>query len=164
MHMDVSWGEWALAAIVPGLTSLVLIPLILYKVYPPEVKETPEASQLAKQKVAEMGKMHREEWVMLGVFFLLLLLWILGDQLAGIDSATTALFGLSVLLITGVLTWKDSQFGGRTNVPSFKAFATALCTKYPLCGMVFRCLIPPFPSAELLPAILPTELLPSPTL
>jgi DASS family divalent anion:Na+ symporter len=107
MHIDVSWGEWALAAIVPGLTSLVLIPLILYKVYPPEVKETPEASQLAKQKVAEMGKMHREEWVMLGVFFLLLLLWILGDQLAGIDSATTALFGLSVLLITGVLTWKD---------------------------------------------------------
>jgi DASS family divalent anion:Na+ symporter len=107
MHIDVSWGEWALAAIVPGLTSLVLIPLILYQVYPPEVKETPGASQLAKQKLAEMGKMHREEWVMLGVFFLLLLLWILGDQLAGIDSATTALFGLSVLLITGVLTWKD---------------------------------------------------------
>ncbi len=50
--------------------------------------------------------MHRDEWVMLGVFLLLLLLWILGDQLAGIDSATTALVGLSVLLITGVLTWK----------------------------------------------------------
>jgi divalent anion:Na+ symporter, DASS family len=107
MHIEVSWGEWALAAMVPGLASLVLIPLILYKVYPPEVKETPGASQLAKQKLAEMGKMHREEWVMLGVFFLLLLLWILGDQLARIDSATTALFGLSVLLITGVLTWKD---------------------------------------------------------
>jgi len=39
--------------------------------------------------------------------FLLLLLWILGDQLARIDSATTALFGLSVLLIANVLTWKD---------------------------------------------------------
>jgi hypothetical protein len=39
--------------------------------------------------------------------FLLLLLWIFGDQLARIDSATTALFGLSVLVITGVLTWKD---------------------------------------------------------
>ena len=63
---------------VPGLASLVLIPLILYKVYPPEVKETLGASQLAKQKLAEMGKMHRQEWVMLGVFFLLLLLWILG--------------------------------------------------------------------------------------
>jgi divalent anion:Na+ symporter, DASS family len=107
MHIDVSWGEWALAAAVPGLASLILIPLLLYKIYPPEIKETPGASQLAKQKLAEMGEMHRDEWVMLGVFLLLLLLWILGDQLAKIDSATTALVGLSVLLITGVLTWKD---------------------------------------------------------
>jgi len=107
MHIDVSWGEWALAAVVPGVTSLVLIPLVLYKIYPPEVKETPEASKLAKQRLAELGSMRREEWVMLGVFFLLLLLWIFGDQLARIDSATTALFGLSVLLVTGVLTWKD---------------------------------------------------------
>jgi divalent anion:Na+ symporter, DASS family len=107
MHIDVSWGEWALAAVVPGVASLVLIPLILYKIYPPKIKETPGASQLAKEKLAEMGKMHRDEWVMLAVFFLLLLLWILGDQLAKIDSATTALFGLSVLLISNVLTWKE---------------------------------------------------------
>jgi DASS family divalent anion:Na+ symporter len=107
LHIEVSWGEWALAAVVPGLASLVLIPFILYKIYPPEIKETPEASQLAKQKLTEMGKMRRDEWVMLGVFFLLLLLWILGDQLAKIDSATTALVGLSVLLISNVLTWKD---------------------------------------------------------
>ena len=107
LHIDLSWGEWALAASVPGLASLVFIPLLLYWIYPPEVKETPGASQLAREKLAEMGKMHRDEWVMLGVFFLLLLLWILGDQLARIDSATTALFGLSVLLIANVLTWKD---------------------------------------------------------
>ena len=44
---------------------------------------------------------------MLAVFLLLLFLWIFGDQLAGIDSATTALVGLGVLLVTGVLTWKD---------------------------------------------------------
>src|SRR5580700_10174195 len=88
MHIEVSWGEWALAAMVPGIASLVFIPLILYKIYPPEIKETPGASQLAREKLAEMSKMHRDEWVMLGVFFLLLLLWILGDQLARIDSAT----------------------------------------------------------------------------
>ena len=107
MHIDVSWGEWALAASVPGLASLVFIPLLLYWIYPPEIKATPGASQLAREKLAEMGKMHRDEWVMLAVFFLLLLLWIFGDQLARIDSATTALVGLSVLLIANVLTWKD---------------------------------------------------------
>ena len=27
MHINVSWGQWALAAMVPGIASLVLIPL-----------------------------------------------------------------------------------------------------------------------------------------
>jgi DASS family divalent anion:Na+ symporter len=54
-----------------------------------------------------MGSVRPQEWIMLAVFLLLLFLWIFGDQLARIDSATTALVGLGVLLITGVLTWKD---------------------------------------------------------
>jgi di/tricarboxylate transporter len=62
---------------------------------------------LVKASAKEMGKTHRDEWVMLGVFFFLLLLRNFGDQLAKIDSATTALVGVSVLVITGVLTWKD---------------------------------------------------------
>jgi DASS family divalent anion:Na+ symporter len=44
---------------------------------------------------------------MSGVFVLLLFLWVFGDGLAHIDSTTTALVGLGVLLICGVLTWKD---------------------------------------------------------
>jgi DASS family divalent anion:Na+ symporter len=85
----------------------VAVAFVIYKLYPPEVKETPRASELAKQKLAEMGRMRAHEWTMLAVFVLLLLLWIFGDQFAKIDSTTTALVGLGVLLITGVLTWKD---------------------------------------------------------
>ena len=48
-----------------------------------------------------MGKMRWQEWAMLAVFILLLLLWIFGDQLARIHSATTALVGLGVLLMEG---------------------------------------------------------------
>jgi DASS family divalent anion:Na+ symporter len=107
MHINVSWEQWAIAAVVPGILSLVLVPLFIYKFYPPEIKETPRASELAKEKLAEMGKVRLHEWTMLAVFILLLLLWIFGDQLAGIDSTATALVGLGVLLITGVLTWKD---------------------------------------------------------
>lgn len=107
MGITVTWGGWALAALVPGLASLLIIPLVIYKVYPPEVKETHGASDMAKQKLAEMGCVRPEEWIMLGVFLMLLLLWIFGDHLAQIDSATTALAGLGVLLISGVLTWKD---------------------------------------------------------
>ncbi|HSR12298.1 MAG TPA: DASS family sodium-coupled anion symporter, partial [Thermodesulfobacteriota bacterium] len=49
-NINVSWGTWALAGIVPGLLSLILVPLILYKIYPPEIKHTPEASAMANRE------------------------------------------------------------------------------------------------------------------
>jgi divalent anion:Na+ symporter, DASS family len=107
MHINVSWAQWAIAAVVPGVVSLVVVPLLIYRFYHPEVKKTPRASELAKQKLAAMGKMRAKEWIMLAVFMLLLFLWIFGDQLGGIGSATTALVGLGVLLINGVLIWQD---------------------------------------------------------
>jgi divalent anion:Na+ symporter, DASS family len=107
MHIDLSWGKWALAAVVPGIISLLVLPFVVYKLYPPEIKETSIATQLAQQKLKEMGRVHPNEWIMSGVFVLLLFLWIFGDSLAHIDSTTTALVGLGVLLVSGVLTWND---------------------------------------------------------
>lgn len=104
--VEISWGLWALAASVPGLVSLIVIPLLLYKLYPPEIKETPQAVQLAKDKLKEMGKTTTYEWIMLGTFVSLLILWIFGDFI-GVHSTTAALVGLSVLLVTTVLTWQD---------------------------------------------------------
>ena len=34
----ITWGQWALAASVPGLICLITVPLLLYFFYPPEVK------------------------------------------------------------------------------------------------------------------------------
>jgi divalent anion:Na+ symporter, DASS family len=69
MGINVSWGQWAIAAIVPGIASLVLIPFVLYRLYPPEIKATQGASELAKQRLTEMAGMRSEEWTMLAVFF-----------------------------------------------------------------------------------------------
>lgn len=104
--VDISWGLWALAASVPGLVSLAVIPLMLYKLYPPEIKETPQAVQLAQDKLTDMGKTTTQEWIMLGTFVLLLVLWIFGGTI-GVHSTAAALTGLSVLLVTTVLTWQD---------------------------------------------------------
>lgn len=48
--VKITWGSWALAAIVPGLVSLAVVPWILYKIYPPEIKETPAATQIARDQ------------------------------------------------------------------------------------------------------------------
>lgn len=110
--IQLSWGTWALAMLLPGLVAMLVMPLVLYLIYPPEIKETPNAAQFAKERLQEMGPMNRGEKIMLGIFFILLLLWagvpamIMG---AGwkVDATTTALLGLGLLLLTGVLTWDD---------------------------------------------------------
>jgi DASS family divalent anion:Na+ symporter len=105
--VNLTWGGWALAAIVPGLLSLILVPWVIYKVFPPEIKETPGAVALAKTKLADLGPVTGNEWLMLGVFVMLLVLWIFAKQFGDLNATTAALIGLGTLLVTGVLGWED---------------------------------------------------------
>jgi|WetSurMetagenome_2_1015567.scaffolds.fasta_scaffold94480_2 divalent anion:Na+ symporter, DASS family len=102
----ISWGDWALAGIVPGLVSLLLIPYVLYKIYPPELKKTPEAPLMAKAELEKMGPMDFNQKVMLFVFLGTIILWSTAT-FTQIDATTTAFLGLGVLLVTSVLTWRD---------------------------------------------------------
>ena len=47
-----------------------------------------------------------QEWVMLGVFVLALVLWAT-SQFTKIDATTVAFLGISILLATSVLVWDD---------------------------------------------------------
>jgi DASS family divalent anion:Na+ symporter len=104
--IEITWGLWAMAGIVPGLISLLIVPLVLYKIYPPVITKTPQATEMAREKLMEMGSLKRGEKIMLVTFAFLLFLWIFGRQIH-VHSAVAALVGLTILLLTGVLTWKD---------------------------------------------------------
>ena len=121
--IHLSWATWAIAMFVPGMAAMFLMPLVLYFFFPPEIKETPNASQFAKDKLQELGPMNRGEKIMLAIFAVLLILWaglpdlIYNDLLAkwfalekmslAVNPTTTAFLGLSLLLLSGVLTWQD---------------------------------------------------------
>ncbi len=62
----IGWTDWAVAALVPGLVSLLVIPLLLYVIYPPTVKSSPDAPKLAKENLAKMGPMSKNEKIMAG--------------------------------------------------------------------------------------------------
>ncbi|HJP94885.1 MAG TPA: DASS family sodium-coupled anion symporter [Pyrinomonadaceae bacterium] len=104
--IEITYARWAVAAIVPSLLSLLLVPWLLYRVFPPEIKHTPAASELASTELKAMGPMKWSECLMLLVFALVCILWIT-TKLHGIDYAVVALLGISVLLLTGVLDWED---------------------------------------------------------
>ncbi|QIH33787.1 anion permease [Sphingobacterium sp. DR205] len=106
LGIDITWMSWAVAGFIPGIVAFFVVPLVLYKLYPPELKKTGDAPKMAAEKLKEMGPISRNEWLMLLAFFILLALWIFGGSLS-IDATTTAFIGLTLLLLTSVLTWED---------------------------------------------------------
>jgi DASS family divalent anion:Na+ symporter len=105
-NVELTWTTWALAALVPGIITLLVFPYLIYKLYAPQLKYTPEAPAMAREKLKEMGGLSFSEMVMMATFVLLLVLWIFGGSF-GIHPASAALFGLGILLFTGVLTWTE---------------------------------------------------------
>lgn len=64
INQTIGWMDWAKAAIVPGLVSLIVVPLLLYIIYPPTVKSSPDAPRLAKERLEKMGPMSKNEIIM----------------------------------------------------------------------------------------------------
>jgi DASS family divalent anion:Na+ symporter len=106
LNINITWGQWALAAIVPGIISLLIIPYFLYKVYPPELKETPEAKVLATKELETMGAMSIGEKIVAGIFMGALVLWST-SQYTKLDATVVAMLAVSVMMVTKVLEWKD---------------------------------------------------------
>ena len=104
--IEVTYTRWAVGAIVPGIVSLIIVPWLFYRVFPPEIKHTPAASDFASRELKTMGPMKWSEWLMLAVFGVVAILW-MTNRFHGIDYAAVALLGISVLLVTGVLDWED---------------------------------------------------------
>ncbi len=104
--VDVSWGAWFIAAIVPIGILAVITPLLIYVAIPPEMKSTPKAPALAKEQLAALGPMSREEKLLLLSFAVILVLWIFGTTLH-VDNTVAAVTGLCILLLGGVLTFDD---------------------------------------------------------
>lgn len=100
------WVSWFKAASLPALVSLLATPVILYTLYPPETKDTPDAPAMATKKLEHMGPVTRNECVMVGTMLLAVTLWVFGEAI-GIASVVAAMIGLSILLLLGVLDWDD---------------------------------------------------------
>jgi len=73
--IEVTYARWILASIIPAVASLILVPFVIYKIYPPEIKHTPAASEFASKELRLMGPMKWPELIMLIVFGLVSLIW-----------------------------------------------------------------------------------------
>ncbi len=111
-NLHLSWSTWALCMLLPGLVAMLVMPVIIYLLAPPEVKHTPNAVSFAKEELRKLGQVKPPEIVMMGVFVLLLVLWadvpgMLFGPAFSLDATAVALLGLFLLLLSGTITWDD---------------------------------------------------------
>ena len=102
----INWVTWFLAGIVPGLVSMAIIPVVILWMDPPQIRRTPEASAFAARELSAMGRLTRNEQIVLAVFLAVCGLWVT-SPIHKVDFALTGLLGSAALLVTGVLSWED---------------------------------------------------------
>lgn len=70
IERGIGWTDWAVVVAVPGVVSLVMVSLILYVMYLPVVKSSPNAPRVAREKLEMMGPMTRKEKIMAATLLL----------------------------------------------------------------------------------------------
>ena len=106
LGVHITWIGWFIAASVPSILAFVIVPWLIYKLFPPKIKETPNAKEWADSELAKMGKMKLSEKIMSFAFILTLVLWML-TSITGMDATFIALMAIDILLVTGVLSVQD---------------------------------------------------------
>ncbi len=103
--VNFTWWDWFSAAAPFALPLLLAMPILVYFIYPPEIKRSAKASEWAGAQLREMGAITRKE-IILGVLATAaVLMWIFADQ--WMDASMVAFLAISLMLIFGVFTWGD---------------------------------------------------------
>ncbi len=102
----ISWSTWA-SIMLPLMFPLFLVtPWLIYVVYPPTQKKSPEAPAWAVEELKKMGPIAGKEILMAVLAVIALFFWIFGKKI-GIHSTTAAIAVVSVMVLCQVINWDD---------------------------------------------------------
>ncbi|AXH10834.1 anion permease [Malaciobacter halophilus] len=102
----ISWSAWASIMLPLMIPLFLLTPWLVYVVYPPTQKTSPEAPAWAAKELEKLGSITKKELLMATLALVALLLWIFGKSV-GIHSTTAAIAVVSVMVLSGIITWDD---------------------------------------------------------
>jgi len=111
LGIHITYGSWVLAAVLPSLVAFILLPLLVMKIFPPELIKTPLAPITAKENLDKMGNISKNEYITSGTFVSMVLLWVFSTSL-GLDKTAIAFMGLGVLMLSNIFTLEDLAHEG----------------------------------------------------
>jgi len=103
--LDISWMDWLTAFAPVGVILLVSLPLLVYVLYPPTIKEGSEVPAWADQELRTMGGLSRREIILAVLVLLALAMWIFGGDF--VNATTAALIVVSLMVLTRIVSWDD---------------------------------------------------------
>lgn len=111
--LEIGFTKWFLAASLPALVAIGMLPLLVSKLFPPRVGATPEAPAAARKELAGMGPLSQHEWITATIFALMIAGWVTGTAL-NLNGTAVAFLGFGALMVAGVLTLDDIAKQGDT--------------------------------------------------
>ena len=109
LGINITWGTWFLAAIVPMGLFLFLAPLAIYKIYPPQLKRLDEVKPLAVKGLEELGPVTLAEKKLFVLFILAVLGWMFGTKISflTLNMQVVGFVFLALTLLVDILDWND---------------------------------------------------------
>jgi citrate:succinate antiporter/L-tartrate/succinate antiporter len=114
--VDINWLQYAQGFLPVGVVLFLLVPVLAYFIYPPEVKVSKEIPDWAGKELAKMGPVSRQEIIMVVLVVLAIFLWITGSNVLielpyfgkdFINATTVVLVIIALMLVTNLVTWDD---------------------------------------------------------
>jgi anion transporter len=119
----ISWTEWLIGFLPVGLVLLALLPLLVYHIYPPEIRSSPEVPAWAAAELARMGRLTFKEALMGVLMLVAVWLWVRGAE--WIHQTTVILAIVAFMLVARIVDWSD-VIGNRAAWDMLFYFATLM--------------------------------------
>ena len=104
-NITITWNQWLMGFLPIGILFMVVLPWVIYKLYPPKITSSPEVAAWAKAELKKLGTLTMKEIAMLLLAMLALGLWIFFRE--QFNATTVALVVFSLMLALKVVDWND---------------------------------------------------------
>jgi DASS family divalent anion:Na+ symporter len=117
VNLKVSWISWLNATIIPCGIILLVIPFVLRVICNPKIECIGNIKEQIMKNYEELGALTEKEKFIILMFIIMLFMWIFSNAI-GIPAISTALLGICVFIIVGILDIREML----SNYESFNIF------------------------------------------